>query len=234
MQTLGERITGINEQMFGGISKSRTTATEVRTSTGFGVNRLKTITEYISAMGISTLAQRIVSDSQQFYDMDKKFKIVGDLAQMAGPAFVQVRQEDLSGDYDFVPVDGTLPVDRMAMATLWQNIMGQMRNFPQLMTQFDMGKVFTHVAQLAGIRNINQFKIQVVPDAQLQAQAQAGNVIPLRGQPGGPPGMSFNSNVAQMPNPGGEALAGENSEYGAAAEIGFPAGSSSHPANQFG
>src|SRR6516162_8762154 len=38
MQTIGERITGINEQMFGGISKSRTTATEVRTSTGFGVN----------------------------------------------------------------------------------------------------------------------------------------------------------------------------------------------------
>jgi hypothetical protein len=63
MQGLGERITGINEQMFGGISKSRTTATEVRTSTGFGVNRLKTITEYISAMGISPLASKMVANS---------------------------------------------------------------------------------------------------------------------------------------------------------------------------
>jgi hypothetical protein len=218
MQTIGERITGINEQMFGGISKSRTTATEVRTSTGFGVNRLKTITEYISAMGISTLASRMVLDSQQFYDANKKFKIVGDLAQMAGPSFMTIDPGMLSGDFDFVPVDGTLPVDRMAMATLWQNIMGQMRNFPQLMMQFDIGKVFTHVAQLAGIRNINQFKVQVVPDAVLAAQAGAGNVIPLRG-PQQSPHLSFNSNVAQMPSAGGD-LAGENAEAGASLEAG--------------
>src|SRR5215831_3209193 len=218
MQTIGERITGINEQMFGGISKSRTTATEVRTSTGFGVNRLKTITEYISAMGISTLAQRMILDSQQFYDQQKKFKIVGDLAQMAGPQFMQVDPSMLSGDYDFVPVDGSLPIDRMAMATLWQNIMGQMRNFPSLMLQFDIGKVFTHVAQLAGIRNINQFKIQVVPDGVLQAQAQAGNVIPIGGRAAGS-APSFNSNVAQMPSAGGD-LAGESAESGARLEAG--------------
>jgi hypothetical protein len=230
MQTIGERITGINEQMFGGISKSRTTATEVRTSTGFGVNRLKTVTEYISAMGISPLASRIVLDSQQFYDQDKKFKIVGDLAQMAGPAFMQVDPSMLSGDFDFVPVDGTLPIDRMAMATLWQNIMGQMRNFPQLMMQFDIGKVFTHVAQLGGIRNINQFKVQVVPDAVLEQQMGIGNVVPIR-PTATAPGMSFNSNVAQMPSAGGD-LAGDNSERGAANEIGSnynPGTSGSYP-----
>lgn len=206
MQTLGERITGINEQMFGGISKSRTTATEVRTSTGFGVNRLKTITEYISAMGISPLASKMVSNSQQFYDAQKKFKIVGDLAQMAGPAFMQVDPQSISGDFDFVPVDGALPIDRMAMATLWQQIMGQMRNYPQLLQQMDIAKVFTHIAQLAGIRNINQFRIQVVPDQQLQQQAQAGNVIPLR--PGAPP-AGANAAVAAMPSPGGAALDGD-------------------------
>jgi hypothetical protein len=226
MQTIGERITGINEQMFGGISKSRTTATEVRTSTGFGVNRLKTITEYISAMGISPLASRMIMDSQQFYDQQKKFKIVGDLAQMAGPSFMMVDPTMLSGDYDFVPVDGTLPIDRMAMATLWQNIMGQMRNFPQLMQQFDIGKVFTHVAQLGGIRNINQFKIQIVPDQALAAQAAAGNVIPIRGGQG----VSFNSNVAQMPTAGGDLSGGENSESGAASEIqSGSAGAQSYP-----
>lgn len=204
MQTLGERITGINEQMFGGISKSRTTATEVRTSTGFGVNRLKTITEYISAMGISPLASKMVSNSQQFYDLDRKFKVVGDLAQMAGPQFMQVNQNDLAGDFDFVPVDGALPIDRMAMATLWQNIMSQMRNFPGLLTQFDIGKVFTHVAQLGGIRNINQFKIQVVPDQQLLGQAQAGNVVPMRGATP----SANNSQVASAPSPAGADFGG--------------------------
>jgi hypothetical protein len=216
MQNIGERITGINEQMFGGISKSRTTATEVRTSTGFGVNRLKTITEYISAMGISPLASRMVSDSQQFYDANKKFRIVGDLAQMAGAQFMQVDPSMLGGDFDFTPVDGALPIDRMAMATLWQNIMGQMRNFPALMAQFDIGKVFTHVAQLGGIRNINQFKIQVVPDGIIQSQLQAGNISPLGAGAGATPQLSFNPNVAQMPGAGGEALAGEGEQQAAA------------------
>lgn len=209
LQTLGERITGINEQMFGGISKSRTTATEVRTSTGFGVNRLKTVTEFMSAMGISTLASKMVANSQQYYDASKKFRIVGDLAQMAGPRFLQVDPSMISGDFDFVPVDGALPIDRMAMATLWQNIMGQMRNFPQLLQQYDIGKVFTHIAQLAGIRNINQFKIQVVPDEQLQQQQQAGNVIPI-GRGAGSSTASYNPNVASLPAPGGAELAGES------------------------
>lgn len=206
---LGEKVTGINDQMFGAISKGRTTATEVRTSTGFGVNRLKTTTEYVSAMAMSPLAQQLVQQSQQFYDGDLKLKIVGDLAQMAGPQFLQVTPDMVSGFFDFVPVDGTLPIDRMAMATLWQNIMGQMRNVPGLLQQFDMGKIFTHIAQLAGIRNINQFKVQVVPDGQLQAQAAAGNVIPLRGAPpgGSPAGVSNAGGVAK-PDVGGAALAG--------------------------
>lgn len=208
VQNIGERITGINEQMFGGISKSRTTATEVRTSTGFGVNRLKTIAEYMSAMGMSPLASRLVAQSQQWYDGEQKFKIVGDLAQMAGERFMNVNPESISGNYDFVPVDGTLPVDRMAMATLWQNIMAQMRNFPPLMAQFDIGKIFTHVAQLGGIRNINQFKIQVVPDAVAQLAMQQGNVVPIGGRQGASGRPSYDSNVA-IPPEAGAALAGE-------------------------
>ena len=36
-------------------------------------------------------------------------------------------------------------------------------------------------AQLAGLKNINQFEIQVQPDEVVARQAQAGNVIPLGG-----------------------------------------------------
>jgi hypothetical protein len=162
---------------------------------------------------MSPLAQQLVQQSQQFFSSDVKLKIVGDLAQMAGPQFMQVTPDMVSGFFDFVPVDGTLPIDRMAQATLWQNIMGQMRNYPQVMQQFDVAKVFTHVAQIAGIRNINQFKVQIVPDQVLQQQAQAGNVIPMR--PGGPP-QSGSANVggegpAPLPDndSAGAALAGE-------------------------
>lgn len=206
VEALGEKVSGINDQMFGALSKSRTTATEVRTSTGFGVNRLKTITEYVSAMGMSPMAQQLVQQSQQFYSGDVKLKIVGDLAQTAGPAFMNVTPELISGFFDFVPVDGTLPIDRMASATLWQNIMSQMRNYPILQQQFDISKIFTYIAQIAGCRNINQFRVQIVPDGQLQQQAQQGNVISLR--PGASaPGVS-NAVAATPSTDGGAALEG--------------------------
>jgi hypothetical protein len=196
---IGERVMGINDQMFGAQSGGRKTATEVRTSTGFGVNRQKTQCEYMSAAAFSPHAQMLVQHSQQFYDGTTKLKIVGDLALMAGPQFVEVRPELIAGFFDFVPVDGTLPVDRMAMANLWQGIMNQMRAYPMLLTQFDIAKVFTHVAGLAGIRNINQFKVQVMPNGMLPPQAQAGNVIPLRGP--GAPGASPQGGGAPAPTP---------------------------------
>jgi hypothetical protein len=197
---LGERVSGINDQMFGAVSPKRQTATEVRTSTGFGVNRLKTNTEYMSASAFSPHAQRLVQNSQQWYDAELKLRIVGDLAQSAGPRFMMVPPESISGFYDFVPVDGTLPVDRMAMANLWQGIMNQMRAYPQLLQEFDISKIFGYVANLAGIRNINRFKIQVVPDAQLAAQAAAGNVIPMRG-PNPPPGNPQGGGAMAPPPP---------------------------------
>lgn len=196
---IGEKVMGINDQMFGAMSGGRKTATEVRTSTGFGVNRQKTQAEFMSAAGFSPHAQMLVQNSQQYYDGGAKLKIVGDLAQLAGPQFLMVTPDMIAGSFDFVPIDGTLPVDRMAMANLWQGIMNQMRAYPMLLTQFDIAKVFTHVAGLAGIRNINQFKVQVLPNGMLPPQAQAGNVIPLRGP--GPPGAAPQGGGAPAPTP---------------------------------
>ena len=183
MNQIGQRASGVNDQILGLLNSgsSRRTATEVRTSSSFGINRLKTSAEYFSAMGWEPLGQMLVQNSQQYYDMDRKFKIVGDLAQSAGQRFINVDPLSLSGFFDFVPVDGTLPADRFAQANLWRELLGQLRNFPQLLQQYDIGKIFSWVAQLAGLKNINQFKVQLTPDAVAAQQAQAGNVVPLGG-----------------------------------------------------
>lgn len=199
MFSIGERVMGINDQMFGATSGGRKTATEVRTSTGFGVNRQKTQCEYMSASAFSPHAQMLVQQSQQWYDTPTMLKVVGDLAMQAGPNFMQVNPEDIAGFYDYVPVDGTLPVDRMAMANMWLSIMNQLRAYPNLLMQFDIARIFTHIAGLTGVRNINQFKIQTAQDGLLQMQAQQGNVVPLR--PPGAPGMSPQGGGAPAPAP---------------------------------
>lgn len=181
MMSFGERTIGVNDQIMGALGGTqRKTATEVRTTTGFGVNRMKTITEYLSATGFSPHAQKLVQTSQQLYDAQAKLRITGDLTQSAGAGFMNVTPENIAGFFDFVPVDGTLPIDRMAQANLWKEMMGSLRMMPpQVAMGYDWTRIFAWVASLAGLKNINQFKVQVVPDQQLAQQAQAGNVIPM-------------------------------------------------------
>lgn len=191
---LGERTLGINDQIMGVLNTGgRKTATEIRTAAGFGTNRLKTNTEYMSAQGFSHHSIKLVQNSQQFYDGNQKFRIVGDLAMAAGSQFLSVTPDMIMGFYNFSPVDGTLPVDRAAQANLWKDMMSNLKMMPpQVAMGFDWVKIFSWVGSLAGLKNINQFKVQLVPDGSMDAQVQAGNVIPMppRQIAGPPPGAN--------------------------------------------
>lgn len=193
MYQLGERL-GISDPVMGvGNPSSRRTAQEVRGSQAFSVSRLKTISEYFSATGFMDLGSVFVMNSQQFYDGDKKFRIAGDLVTQAGPAFMQITPEMIAGEYGVEPVDGSLPVDRYAQANLWREIITQMAGVPQVIQQYDLGKIFGYVAQLAGIKNLNRFKMEIMPDQAMALAAQSGNAVPASGgnvmEPGQVPGM---------------------------------------------
>lgn len=203
---IGERIGGVNDQIMGMLNTGggRKTATEVRTSTSFGINRLKTTAEFASACGFDPLSQIIVSNSQQYYDMELQFKIAGDQMANAGPGFLMVRPEDIVGFYNFVPVDGTLPIDRQGQVALWERLMQTGFSVPQIGMGYDWQGIFQWVAQLAGLKNISQFKVQIQPDAMLAAQAQAGNSVPMGGKPAGlpdgkSPGAQFSPGMSAGP-----------------------------------
>ena len=181
MADMMQRVTGVTDNIMGMVNAGgRKTATEVRQSSTFGINRLKTTCEYFSSMGFAPLVQKLVQGQQQNYSVEKKFRIVGDLAQFSDK-FVNVTPESIAGFYDFVPVDGSLPVDRFAQANLWNMMLGQMSKVPQVMQQYDLGKMFAWVANLAGMKNLQQFKVQVMDPGMLAQQAQAGNAVPMPG-----------------------------------------------------
>lgn len=172
-----QRVLGINEAIMGQVNPGgRKTATEIRSSTTMGINRLKTSAEYFSAVGFSSYTEKLIQNTQQFYDAEQQFKIAGDL--ISGPRFMQVTPESIAGFYDYVPVDGTLPIDRFAQASLWKEILLGMSQMPQLAQSYDMGRIFAWMAQLSGLKNIQQFRIQVRPDQQIANQVQAGNLVP--------------------------------------------------------
>ncbi len=180
-----QRMSGVTDNIMGLVNTGgRKTATEVRTSSSLAINRLKTNAEFYSAGGFAPLAQMMVQNTQQYYEAGYQFKIAGELA-LASQSYLTVDAETIAGFYDFVPVDGTLPIDRYALAALWKDLLLNMRNLPSLMMQYDLGAIFGYVAQLAGIKNLSQFKLQVTPDDVLKAQLQMGNVVPLGGAGGG-------------------------------------------------
>lgn len=196
---VGERVSGVNDQMLGAFTKTgRRTATEVRTSSVGGVSRQKVTTEYMSATGLDTLASQMVQNSQQYQQSDVTLRIVGNLAGLAGTEWMTVGPDAIQGFYDFVPVDGTLPLDRFAQANLWKEIMVGMKTMPEIGMTYSISKIFAWVAQLAGLRNIDKFRIEIGSPEHLQAMAQAGNVVPMRG--GSPRGGRDANNLKQPGN----------------------------------
>lgn len=191
-----EQHQGVNANVMGMINPGgRKTATEIRASSSSSANRLKTVAEYMSEMGHSFLSSIQLQSTQQHYRDEKMFKIMGDL-QSQSP-FMQVTPGSIAGMYDYVPIDGSQPIDRFAQANLWREMLAGMRQMPEVMQGFDMAGIFTWVAQLAGMRNIKQFRINMVPDAQIQQQAQQGNAVPVQ-----PSGLDRLTRVPNINEPG--------------------------------
>lgn len=182
-----QRLTGVNDTVMGMMGRNRKTATEVRSSSSFAVNRLKTQCEYYSAMGFSPLTQMGVQVAQQMFVNRKGrlYRMVGNQA-MNAERFINVGPDEIAGSFDFLPIDGTLPIDRQAQATVYNQLLQQMATMPQVAQGYDFVRLFGHVSQLMGIRNLQNFRLQpqVVPDGQALAGAQAGNLVPM-GQSGG-------------------------------------------------
>lgn len=179
MAEMLQRMTGVSDNIMGVVnSGGRKTATEVRQSTTMGINRQKTNCEMISAMGFNPWAQKMLQQTQQFYDAEKKYRIVGDQANFA-PNFAMVTPDSIAGFYDLIPVDGTLPVDRFAQANLWQMMLAQISKVPQIAGGYDLGRIFAYVASLAGLKNVQQFRLQAQDPMALQKSVAAGNSIPL-------------------------------------------------------
>lgn len=173
-----QRTTGVSDNIMGMLAPGgRKTATEVRTSSTFGINRLKTAAEYFSATGWDSLSSVMVQNTQQLLDAERQFRVAGDL--LNGREFIGVSPESIQGFYDFVPVDGTLPIDRFAQSNLWKEILMGLTKMPEISQQYDVAGIFAWMAQLAGLKNIKQFRVNVVPDQVLAGQEQAGNVVPL-------------------------------------------------------
>jgi hypothetical protein len=165
----------------------RRSATEARITANAGVNRLKTPIEYNSYLAMDPLSDMLISNTQQLMSEERKYRIAGNTLETAN-SFLMAGPDQIAGAYDFVPVDGTAPIDRLAQANFWKELLTQVARVPQIAMQLDLVGMIGHVMKLQGERNFDRFRINVLPPGVAPGQPQpgvpGGNVIPLGG-PGG-------------------------------------------------
>lgn len=157
VESLFQRVFGINDQMLGALSQGgRKTATEVRSASGFGLNRLKTLAEFLSAQTFSVLTRKLVSNSLQYYDASQKFAITG---ADGLDTIKEFTAEEITGEFAYSPVDGTIPIDRMAQTMIYKELLGTIATMPQIGGRYDVASFFAFIAKMAGIKNLNSFEI---------------------------------------------------------------------------
>lgn len=159
----------------------RKTATESRIAAGSSGNRLKTPMEYNSALGMDPLSQMILQNTQQFMSLERKFAVAGNTLETA-QKFLMANPQAIAGFYDFVAVDGSMPIDRLAQANFWKELLMQMARVPQMVMEWDISGMIAHAMKLQGERNVDRFRrvqLNLQDPAAIAQAAQAGNVVPL-------------------------------------------------------
>lgn len=184
------KVTAVMENVMGlQNTGGRRSATEARQSFQQSITRLKTPVEYNSELAFAPLARQMLSNTQQMMDIERKYAIAGNTIMMANK-FVDVTPELIAGEYDFVPVDGAMPVDRLAQATFWKELIGMLMKSPTAPMEWDLNAMLAYTMQMQGERNVDRFQIKIGSPEFLERQAQLGNLIQVGGGPngGGGPG----------------------------------------------
>lgn len=181
VEQLIQRTSGVVDNIMGMVQQGgRKTATEVRTASGFSINRLKTTTEYWSSLGFGPQIDRMLSNTQQYLTLEQKMAIAGNTMQGAN-SFAEVSPEAIAGQYNFVSVDGTLPVDRLGQANFWKEFIAQISRIPAVAGAMNIPEMVNYTMMLQGERNVERFKLQVSDPAAIAQGAQSGNLQPIEG-----------------------------------------------------
>lgn len=182
---MGDILAAINDNLRGIQEEGgRKTATEVRTSGEAGASRLAARARYISAQGMTDIAEQMALNLQQKMSMDFYLKVVGQKG-MEDP--ITIGPQDIAGDFWFPVSDGTLPMDRAQLMETWKELWMAITQNPLLMQQYDQGKIFEYIAEIGGAKNVSSFRISLAPQSPgaIQNGAQSGNLAPIGPGPAG-------------------------------------------------
>lgn len=210
---LMQRMSASNDPMMGQQTEEKRTLGEVQSIIAAGSQRIGVTARLMDSMCITPLAQRSIANRQQFTSLEQWIRVTGDLAKtaLAVNGRMLLNQDNLAGEFDYVAIPGTMPADPARHAQVWMQILQTASQTPGLlmsadgMKKLDLTAIFGQATRAAGIRNLDQFYVDIQQNQLVQGQVQAGNMVPAAGVQAGPnghiPGAGIQSPMVAMPGP---------------------------------
>ena len=184
------------------------TATEIQRLTQLGSQRLGVLSRVMSSTTIRPLIHMMVANIQDATQLSGSIKAPqnstpGILTNLVNDGFIDFNISDLQGNIEYLPVDGTLPIEPTRNAETWLNML-QILQTSGLNMEYNAGKIVDEAIRAMGVNDIDQYKISkeqadqgptpsqqlsimekmrgasVVPQQDIQSQLQQGNIVPLR------------------------------------------------------
>lgn len=176
-------------------SGERRSATEARDARMSALSRLAKTARIASIMTLQDLAYMYASHTQQLMTKEVYVRTMGRYEQDLVATFgdvrgLKVKPEDLHINYDVMIHDGTVEVGERAES--WIQLFQILSARPDIAVNFDMTRIFKHIARLLGAKNVNEFMAKtpvkpiLAPTEEVLNNAEKGNLVPVEGLTGVP------------------------------------------------
>jgi hypothetical protein len=198
-----QRTSAATDSVSGMIRKSgeRVTAEETRGTRTSALSRLTKAAKIASLQAMQDIGYMFAVHTQQLMEQETYIKATGQwqdvlLAEYGATARngrIKVSPFDLIVDYDLVIKDGSTNVGEYAES--WVELFRVLTQQPMLYQNFDMVRIFKHIARIMGAKDINEFFLNSgpVPNVDVNATTQesidkgvqSGNMVPIEQFGGG-------------------------------------------------
>lgn len=167
----------------------RISAQEFRSTQLGAISRLQKAVKLCNMMAMQKLGFMQGMHTQQFMSKRVWITLVGEAALRLQKEYgldpmdtkFAVMPEMINVSFDVMPKDETIPGQEFVDS--WIQLYQAASANPQVAMRMDFFRVFLHIARLMGAKNAQDFElkapVQVMPDADVEAGVQAGNLAPV-------------------------------------------------------
>lgn len=184
-----QKIGATDDAMMGSLRQGgpeRLTGSEFQGTQRGAFSRLERMAKIIGWQSMQDIGFFFASHTQQLMTQSSYMPILGQWETLLQKEYgsrvsrgrMKVSPLDLLVLYDVLVRDGSIPGGNYSQ--VWENMFKVIAEIPELHQEFDLVRIFKHIARNNGATNVEEFvKVQVMPDEQVMQNVQKGNIVPM-------------------------------------------------------